>query len=711
MLDNFQAIHRKSVCQLVLVFCLECDRIKHMILIGPMMKKYFLLECLIASLMAIFSNSVTAAEQNSYSENTIIPRSILFGNPDHCAVRVSPDGKHLSYSAPDEGVMNIFVAPVDDVKKAKAITFDRGRGITSYTWTYLPGILIYSQDHDGDENDRLFVIDLATGKHHVIESNSGSLTKLVAISINHPSQIVIATNERVKEYFDLYSYDLVTHDKNILLENTEEYAQFIFGNDLNLVFAGKILPSGALAYSYFKESGEVVDEWMVVPFEDTETTSLLGVTHDNQWCYVVDSNCSQLWSINLETEQKIYIGDSDIADISDVIVDQRSGKIQAYATEYLRTEYCFIDKLFQSKWNLARKIYDDLEADMMIASRSYNNEYWVIRFDIPSYGVKYYLYNTKKHQAEFLFDYMSSLSQYRLNPMECVIIEARDGLNLAGYLTLPQGARLDQNNNNISSKKYPLIIEVHGGPVARDSYGYNRDHQWLSNRGFAVLSVNYRSSSGFGKEFIRAGDGQWSKKMHEDILDAVQWAIDHNITDRNTVGIYGGSYGGYEVLVALSMTPDVFCCGVDVVGPSNLETLYNSIPPYWDCYVAIERRRFGLPEEPSDRDREILAESSPCTYAHQISKPILIAQGANDVRVKQAESDQIVDIMREHNIPYTYMLFHNEGHGFVRPENRLAFYAEMELFLHQNFLTKYEQAQDELLRANLTIDRFIGRGE
>ena len=277
--------------------------------------------------------------------------------------------------------------------------------------------------------------------------------------------------------------------------------------------------------------------------------------------------------------------------------------------------------------------------------------------------------------------------------MRTAVLESRDGLDLVVYYTLP----IDADGR----EPLPTVLFVHGGPWGRDSWGYNAHHQLLANRGYAVLSVNFRGSTGFGKAFVNAGDREWAGKMHDDLLDTVEWAIERRISDPDRIAIMGGSYGGYATLVGLTFTPDVFACGVDIVGPSNLNTLLDTVPPYWEPEIATMRARVG--DNSTDEGRRFLTERSPLTHAGRITKPLLIAQGANDPRVKRAESDQIVEAMKSHGIPVTYVLFPDEGHGFARPENSLAFTALAEAFLSRCLGGRYEPIGDDFTGSSIRV--------
>ncbi|MDQ3232438.1 MAG: S9 family peptidase, partial [Pseudobdellovibrionaceae bacterium] len=312
---------------------------------------------------------------------------------------------------------------------------------------------------------------------------------------------------------------------------------------------------------------------------------------------------------------------------------------------------------------------------------------------------RYYRYDRPSKKAEFLFSNRPALEKLQLPELRPIIIPAQDGLKLVSYLTVPLSA--DSDRDGRPSQPLPLVLLVHGGPWARDSWGYNGQHQWLANRGYAVLSVNFRGSTGFGKKFVNAGNFEWAGKMHQDLLDAVDWAVQEKIADPQKVAIFGGSYGGYATLVGLTFTPDRFACGVDIVGPSNLNTLLESLPPYWQPMIEQFTKRVGNPK--TEEGRKLLADRSPLHRAGAIKKPLLIGQGANDPRVKQAEADQIVKAMQEKKIPVTYALYPDEGHGFAKPQNRLSFNAIAESFLSSCLGGAHEPIGDDLIGSSLQV--------
>jgi dipeptidyl aminopeptidase/acylaminoacyl peptidase len=329
-------------------------------------------------------------------------------------------------------------------------------------------------------------------------------------------------------------------------------------------------------------------------------------------------------------------------------------------------------------------VQDDLKAiqalhpgDPVFAGRDDPDGTWLVGFTNDTGPVPYFMYDRASRTGRFLFEHQPALSGYELAPMEPFSYQARDGLEIHGYVTFPPG---------LGRSGLPAVLNVHGGPQARDTWGYDAEAQWLANRGYLCIQVNYRGSTGYGKAFVTAGDREWGGKMHDDLVDAVGYAVAQGWADPSRVAIYGGSYGGYAALVGAAFTPGVFCCAVDIVGPSNLKTLLETVPPYWAPVIAQLYRRVGNPET----DVDFLWSRSPLSRARDIRIPLLIAQGANDPRVKQAESEQIVAALREAGIEYEYMLFPDEGHGFAKPENRIKFYTAAERFLARYLGGRYE---------------------
>ena len=651
-----------------------------------MKKTIKLLLCLLSFGLIISCTDTKFYSQDGLSmDKQFIPRKVIFGNPDKVNVKISPDGKYISYVAPLEGVLNVFVTFADDVKLAKPVTHDKGRGISAYTWTMLPNKMIYAQDTDGDENTILYLLDLAT-----LESKAITPKKVKAIvaniSMNHPDEILISMNERNQSYFDIYKFNLKTGDKQLLFKN-DEYMDITIDDNNDIRFLIKVLSDGR--YQIDQLTAGRLEPFKTIKFEDTDTTDLLGLNRDATKLFMKDSSGIDkvaLYEIELATNTKTLIAKSDKADISGVYFDPKTYEVQGYEYDYTKPVINIIDPKIKDDFKYLESIND---GQLNITSRDDDDKTWIVAYVKADASISYYKYDRAAKKAEFLFYQRDELNKYQLNPMHATVIKARDGLDMVSYLSLPK--KYVSNDDGVKpTKPLPMVLVVHGGPNARDVWGYNSTHQWLTDRGFAVLSVNYRGSTGFGKKFVRAGDGEWAGKMHDDLIDAVNWAVEQGITTKDGVAIFGGSYGGYATLVGLTQTPDIFICGVDIVGPSSLKTLYDSIPPYWLPFKESLKRKFGADPDTVE-GMKIINAKSPINYATNIKKPLLIAQGANDPRVKQAESDQIVDLLIKKNIPVTYLLFPNEGHGFARPENRSAFYAKAEEFLANCFKVQYEQ--------------------
>ncbi len=355
-----------------------------------------------------------------------------------------------------------------------------------------------------------------------------------------------------------------------------------------------------------------------------------------------------------------------------------------------------IDPAIQADFDYLKTVAD---GEVLITSRTLDDTKWTVAYMMDNGPVRYYVYDRGNRSTKFLFTNRKSLEGVPLVKMRPLVIKSRDGLDLVCYLTLPPES--DSDDDGIPDKPVPLVLDVHGGPWARDAWGFDSGAQLLANRGYAVLNVNYRGSTGFGKEFLNAGNKEWAGKMHEDLIDAVDWAIAQKITDPKKVAISGGSYGGYATLVGVTFTPDKFACGVDIVGPSNLLTLLQTIPPYWAPALQMFKDRLG--DKETEEGRKFLEERSPLNYVERIERPLLIGQGANDPRVKQSEADQIVQAMLKKHIPVTYVLFPDEGHGFARPANSLAFNAVSEAFLARQLGGRYEPVDKGFDGSTITV--------
>ena len=604
-------------------------------------------------------------------EDALIPRDRLFGNPDRAAVRLSPDGSLLAWIAPVDDVMNVWVAPLEDLTAARAVTSDTKRGIRRYQWCHDNRRILFMQDEGGDENWQVKVLDLVTNRVKSLTPPQGVAARIAGLSRKHPRHVIVSVNDRNPQLHDLWKVDLVTGEKTMHMENPGVMG-FVMDDDYNVRFAARPTPTGGRAVLKREKDGSW-KPFAEIAQEDSLTTNIMGFGKTPNLVYLVDSrgrDTAALKVLDLDSdEEPVTIAADDRADVSGVSIHPTEKYVEAVMINHARTEWTVLDKKLQADLDALKKVDD---GDIRITSRSADDRTWIVVSTRSDGPVRYYLYDRPSKKARFLFTNRSSLEKLPLSPMRPVIVKSRDGLDLVSYLTMPRGVE------RRPAKPLPFVLLVHGGPWARDSWGYNPVHQWLANRGYAVMSVNFRGSTGFGKKFVNAGNLQWGRKMHDDLLDAVAWAVKQGIADPKRTAIMGGSYGGYAALAGLTMTPDVFAAGVSIVGPSNLNTLLASIPPYWKPMLDSMAVRVGDPR--TEEGRKLLEERSPLTHVANIRKPLLIGQGKNDPRVKEAESQQIVDAMIQRGIPVTYVLYPDEGHGFRKPANSISFWAIVEAF-------------------------------
>ncbi len=643
----------------------------------------------------------------------LVDRELYFGNPDKIQVRISPDGKYFSYRAPVDGVMNIWVAPIDEPESAEPITKDTLRGVQFYQWTYKSGLLVYGQDKGGDENWHIHLVDVKEktdtdltpqevikgpdGKPLIDPTNDKIVrprAQIMSVSRETPDEILIQYNKIDPGQMDVYKVDLNTNEMELVAKD-DGFIYVTADNENNVRFAGKMNPEGGQTIYKFENNKWVHD--FDVPQEDMLTFGIFGFDKANENAYMIDSrgrDKAALYAFNIETEEKKLIAESETSDIADLMIHPTNYEIQAYATDYLRKEWIALNE--ETKADLDA-IGDFKEGDMTIYFRSNDDNTWILAYDSPQEYLKYYKYDRVNKEVSHLVSSKPEFDDVELANMYPIEIESRDGLKLVSYLTIPKELDVDGK----TSQPAPAVLLVHGGPWGRDNFGYNSLHQWLANRGYVVLSVNFRGSTGFGKNFINIAAQEWAGKMHDDLIDAVNWMVEEKIADKDKIAIYGGSYGGYATLVGLTFTPDVFACGVDIVGPSNLTTLINTAPPYWKSIRDLFIFHLGDPD--TEEGRALLEERSPLNRVDSITKPLLIGQGANDPRVKQAESDQIVEAMNQKAIPVTYVLYPDEGHGFARPENSLSFFAVSELFLAKHIGGRMQEIGDDFEGSSIQI--------
>jgi dienelactone hydrolase len=626
----------------------------------------------------------------------IIERSVLFGNPVRFQGRLSPDGMQMSFRAPLEGVMNLWVGDRGDFSSVKAITNDKGRGIPSHFWALDSKHVLYIQDQGGDENWHLYSVDLASGDTIDLTPYEGVQAQMLAQSEKMPGIAIVGMNDRDPKWHDVYSVELATGERTLLSEN-DGFASILVDNELKVRMATKSTPSGG--QEVFTRSDDDWELLFEIAFEDVLTTIILGFDEANKGIYMLDSrnrNTAALVHMNLSDQALTSVAGSDQVDISSVLIDPRTHQPFAYALDLIKPEWHAINLEFKE---VIARFNSQLSGGSQVLAQSLNNQFWTVYTDESDSSPVYKVFDASTGELSELFVTNPKLNELTLAKMHGVVIPSRDGKDLVSYLTLP--VESDPDGDGVPSSPVPMVMLVHGGPWGRDTYGYAPTVQWLANRGYGVLQVNFRSSTGFGKSFVNAGNEQWGRAMHDDLLDGKYWAVEQGITTADKVAIMGGSYGGYATLAGLAFTPDEFSCGVDIVGPSNLATLLGSIPPYWESFKQVFARAIGDPE--TEKGQSLLKERSPLTEVDNINKPLLIGQGANDPRVKQAESDQIVDAMKKKGIPVTYVLYPDEGHGFQKPENNLSFFAVAEAFLAECQGGRYQSLGNDFDNSSIEI--------
>ena len=615
----------------------------------------------------------------------LIPREILFANAERSTPALSPNGQQIAWLAPDpNGVVNIWVDSIEG-GKARVVTNENRRPINWYTWAGDSQHLLYFQDNAGDEIDHLFSTDLTNSVVRDLTPFRGVRAQNILLDLRHPRFVLIGLNLRDRQAFDMYRVDLETGA--ITLEATNPGDVLTWTTDRNFVIRAATAFDGKTGQTVIRVRDAVDKPWrdlVVMPFERAlfngevvEGSLIAGFTSDNKSLIIhsaLHSDKGQLVEVDLQSGKELRIlaqdPDSDVADSPlgnkpNVLRDPRTGASQA--AELYRTEshWVFLDPKVKTDFDLISK---SVSGQVNLISRDQEDKKWIIaarRSDAPAV---YYLFDRGSGKITKLYDEHPTLSRSTLAPKKPIIIKSRDGLELISYLTTPPG---------VEAKQVPLVLLIHGGPWFRDYAEFDPEVQLLANRGYAVLQVNYRGSTGLGLKFFNAGTNEWGRGTQRDLYDAVQWAIDQGIADPRRVAAMGWSGGGFGTLLCLEQRPDLFACGVDGVGPAELATLYRSFPSYWSNILMRWRRRGG----DFDHNEKLNREVSPLYHVDKIRAPLLIGQGKNDPRVTIANVNGMVAALRRAKREVTYVVYPDEGHGFARPENNFDFYGRVEEFL------------------------------
>jgi dipeptidyl aminopeptidase/acylaminoacyl peptidase len=603
---------------------------------------------------------------NPYSVPELIPREVLFGNPERESALISPDGSMLLYLAPHQGKQSVWVQAIGKPDHT-LVAHDPRRPIAWARWQGDGRHVLYAQDNAGDENYHLFRIGLAGGRSQDLTPGEHLRAMPLAIDYRFPSEALITMNARDPRLLDVHRVSFATGTSMLDTENPGDVLSWLADNAFLVHAAVAQLKDGSYAIR--------VRDGVEARWRDLDTFAfvdgrprLQAFSADNKALYVItakDANATRLVRYDLHTGFPIVVFEDPEYDVERTYIDPATHEIVAVAVMKERLIWRAIAPEFEDDLNA---IADAGKGDALIENASADGTTLIVRYQGDTRPEHFYVYNRERRCASLLFCSQPRLLDYELAPMRPISFSARDGLQIRGYLTMPVG---------VNRGPLPTVLYVHGGPWYRDRWGYEPVVQWLANRGYAVLQVNFRGSTGYGKAFLNAGNREWAGAMRTDLIDARNWAIAEGYADPARFAIFGGSYGGYAVLTALAWTPDAFTCGVDMVGPSDLRTFMAAIPSYWEPMRKLLTERVG-------EDPDFLKSQSPLFKASAIRVPLLIWQSANDPRVKRQESDQIVDALRKNGIPVQYMFVEDEGHGFAEPANLKRFTALAEMFLAES---------------------------
>jgi dipeptidyl aminopeptidase/acylaminoacyl peptidase len=603
----------------------------------------------------------------------LLPRRLIFANPERIIVRISHDGIRIAFLAPVDGVLNLWVGPIDRVEDARPLTKVTDHNLGPWiVWMHDNRHVLFFRDAAGDENWCASAIDLESGEVRALTPQSGVCAALHQLSRDFPSELVIRHNARDKRQFDLYRVNVATGESKLIETNEEGFTGYFTDQQFRVLFAIRIAPDGSVEYMRRGNDGRW-SSFETVGADDQMTTHPVEVSADGRELFWLDSRGRDTAAVvarEVAGGTVRVLAEDPHFDFNGMLLDPVLDRPIAVLCARERLCWQVLDPAFADDFAYFSQLSP---GDLAVTGMSQDRRHWIIAYHRDDAPLAYFHYDRSRRRARHLFSSTPGLEGAPLVKMEPVTIRARDGLALVSYLSRPRGS---------AAERLPMVLLVHGGPWSRDMWGLHPNHQWLANRGYAVLSVNFRGSTGFGKAFINAGDHEWAGTMHDDLIDAVDWAVAQGIADPDRVAIMGTSYGGYSALVGVTFTPEKFACAVDLVGISNLATFLNTIPDYWQTWKSVLAVRIGDPN--TEEGRRLLAERSPLSRADRIVRPLLIGQGANDVRVKAAESEQIVAAMQRHGIPVTYVYYSDEGHGLGRPENRRSFAAVTEAFLAQH---------------------------
>ena len=662
--------------------------------------------CLVLAVSSLGAQNTKDEKASPGGLPPLIDRELIFGNPEISGEQLSPNGKYLAFQKPWKDTRNIYVKGVDQpFSAARLLTTETKRPVPGYFWTRDSKYILYVKDNDGDENFNIYAVDPAAKPAAGAEAPpsrdltglKGVRTRIYEVPKNDPDVVYIGLNDRDKAWHDLYKLRLSTGEKMLLRKNTERISGWSFNLQGNLRLASRSAENGDTEIIRV-DADKFTKVYSCNVFEQCD---IIRFQKDGKRAYLVtnkgdDLDLTALELFDPETGKTELVESDPLkrVDFGDAVFSEATDELTNTNYEDDRVRRYFRDKGSEAsfKW-LGEKLPGK---DVRRISVTNDENLWLVVANSDTEPGETYLFDRTNHNLTLQFKVRENLPRGSLAEMQPVSYKSSDGLLIPAYLTLPKG---------IPAKNLPAIIFPHGGPWGRDVWGYNAYAQFFANRGYAVLSMNFRGSAGYGKKFIDAGNNEWGRKMQDDVTWGVKYLVAEGIADPQRAGIFGGSYGGYATLAGVTFTPDLYAAAVDLFGPSNLITLLGSIPPYWEAGRQMFYQRMGNPTTPEGK--ALLMERSPLNSAGKIKTPLMIAQGANDPRVNHAESEQIVVALRDRGFPVEYLLIPDEGHGFARPVNNMASVMATEKFFAKYLGGRYQEGGTPKVTARLkeiTVD-------